>query len=344
MDDIKKHEELVEYYLDHNDTEGAIKSLLFLVAKYAKQKNMDKAEELRERIIEIDPMALSEALRANDFIEEAKRKPIDKHHREIWDDLYSRLTENEAQALYSELKEATFPADTYIFKQGEMNSCLYFINEGHAKHIFMQGDKESFISKIGPGSVAGDDTFFNALVCTTSVITLSRVASHYLERDILHKWKKTHPALENKVKEFCQSHVQVHELLKNNAMDRRSQRRAPLQGKVYIKLVNDAGQPVGKTLVGTLSDLSPGGISFYIKSRQRDSAQLLLGRNLNVRFQLPPEMHDVTRNGLTIGVRYHADGYNMEQNEYSVHLKFAEELNSKLISAVEKYSRQVSNF
>ncbi len=338
MEDLVKQEELVQKYIRAGNHDAAIKSLLFLITRYAQQKNFAKAESLREKIIEIEPMALTEAIKANQIIEEARLKKVDRGHTEIWADLYNTLTVDEGQLLFSDMRETILPPDETIFRQGEMNSRLYFFNSGHAKHIFTQGNREMFIKKLGPGNFAGEDTFFDASVCTTSLVTMSRVKVSFLERSVLEKWKTAAPALEDKLYDFCQRGVKINELLSHNAMDRRSQRRINITGRVLIRMVNDQGQPVGKTLAGSLSDISEGGLSLFIQAKERSSAHMLLGRPLNVRFNLPPDMREVNRNGLTIGIRYHAAGYEM-RSHYSVHLRFDEKINPEEIRRAEQFLR-----
>jgi len=338
MEDLSKQEELVKKYIRAGNHDAAIKSLLFLITRYAQQKNFAKAESLREKIIEIEPMALTEAIKANQIIEDARMKRVDRGHTEIWSALYDSLTVDEGQLLFADMREQVYRPDEMIFRQGEMNSRLFFINLGQAKHIFSQGNREMFIKKIVPGNVAGEDTFFDASVCTTSLVTMGRVKLSFLEREILAKWKTAAPALEEKLYEFCQKGDKVPDLLSRNAMDRRTQRRVNMTGRVLIRMVNEEGEPVGKTLAGALSDISEGGLSLFIQAKERSSAHMLLGRQLNIRFNMPPDMREVNRNGLSIGIRYHAAGYEM-RSHYSVHLRFDDKINPEEILRAEKFLR-----
>ncbi|MBU0483553.1 MAG: cyclic nucleotide-binding domain-containing protein [Proteobacteria bacterium] len=338
MDDIARHRELVNKYVRENNNIAAIKSLLFLIARYADNKDFRRAEALREKIIELDPMSLSEIIKANEIIDEARRMPVDKTHRDIWADLYEKLNADESNTLYVDMEDLTFGPDEVIFNQGDMNSKLYFINSGQVKHLFHINSRDLFIKKLTPGSIAGDDTFFDASVCTTSLVTLSRVKLSYVDREVLAKWKQSAPALESKLQDYCLGQEKIHNLLKKNAMDRRGQRRTNLSGKVLIKLVNEDGQPVGKTLGGILADISIGGLSFFIKARQKASAQQLLGRTLNVQFLLPPSMQEIDKNGTAIGVNFNLDNFQIK-NDYSVHIKFDKKLTPAQLAAAEQSNR-----
>lgn len=338
MDDFSKHKELVNQYVQQNNIPAAIKSLLFLIGRYAEKKNFAQAESLREKIIELDSMALSEIIKANEIIEDAKRKPIDEDHQDTWADLYSSLTPDEANTLFVDLQDDYFSPGEIIFSQGEIKTRLFLINQGQAKHLYVQGNREYFIKKVGPGAIAGANTFFDASVCTTSLVTLTGVKVSYLDREILKQWRQTRPDLEKKLRKYSNTHGQIHHLLKRNAQDRRSQKRIPLSGRILVRLVNDNDEPVGKTLGGSLADISVGGLSFVIKAREKDSAQLLLGRKLNVQFLLPPYMQEVDKNGLAIGVTYNTTSYE-EKRDYSVHIKLDENFKPGTLNDVAKSAK-----
>ncbi len=338
MDDISKHEELVEKHVSQGNTDDAIKSLLFLITKHAQGQDFDTAEALREKIITIDPMALTDAIKAHEIIERAKSSPSDQGHMEIWSKLYDTLTIDEANTLFNDLKEIDYQPGQMIFEQGGTNSNLYFCNSGHAKHLFDQDRKEIFIKKLSAGGIAGEDTFFDASHCTTSLVAIDKVKMQYLDRETLVLWQTSSPDLGAKVKAYCDKEDKVYDLLKRNAMDRRNQRRVELPGRVLIKLVNEEGMPIGKTLRGNMGDVSVGGVSFHIGVKDRAHAQLLLGRRLHVKFSMPPTMAYVERLGLALGVRFQGHGEG-DKDDYSVHIKFEKMLGDREVIEAEKFQK-----
>jgi CRP-like cAMP-binding protein len=343
-EEISNQELLVEKYIQDGNNEEAIKNLLFLITKHAQQRDFETAEAMREKIISIDPMALSEAIQAQEIIDSIKMKPADSSHMEIWSELYERLTVDEANALYNEMDEVTYNAGQTIFEQGGENSNLYFIDSGVAKYLFTEGKREMFIKKINPGTIAGTDTFFEVGKTTCSLVAIDRVKVRCLPSETLLRWEGTLPALEPKLRDFCSREEQVYELLKKNSMDRRKQLRVLLPGRILIKLVNNDGKPVGKTLRGDTGDVSVGGISFYIQVNNRKQAKMLLGHDLFLRFNMPPNMKQVERIGMVLGVRQQQSGDTYEgqkRDRYSIHIKFGEMLAETSIREAAKYLKML---
>jgi CRP-like cAMP-binding protein len=338
MSDISKHEEMVEQYRKEGNIKEAITSLLFLITKYALKHDFSKAESLREKIIALDPMALSEAIRAQEIIDTARLKPKDQGPMEIWSALYDQLNLDEANALFNETHEVIFRPGQKIFEQGIKSNNLYFINAGQAKHLYTQGDREMFIKRVGPGNVAGEENFFDGSHCTSTLVAIDRVKANYVTRDSLLHWRTTVPQLGAKLKNFCAKEERINDLLKRNSMDRRVQRRVVFPGRVLIKVVDAAGVPVGKTMQGKIGDVSIGGVSFFIKAADREHAQMLLGNKLYLRFNMPPNMVEFERIGLALGVKHHP-GATDDLEKFSVHIKFDRWLSDKDIIETERFLR-----
>ena len=69
MGDVTEHEQLIEQYLQENNKEAAVQLLVELITKNAKDKNFDQAECLRDKLIEIDSMAVNEIVKTGEVIE-----------------------------------------------------------------------------------------------------------------------------------------------------------------------------------------------------------------------------------------------------------------------------------
>ena len=168
-------------------------------------------------------------------------------------------------------------------------------------------------------------------MCTTSLITLSNVNLKYLPKDALLKWKKEIPTLEKKLSEFCVGFPNATALLKSKKMDRRAIKRVKISGKGLFKLLNRAGEPIGKTFKGELADISVGGLSFEIRISKEDTARLLLGRRISIAFsnrkRIPPV--SIEQNGIIVGV------YPFPFEDYSIHVKFDKMLDPSTINAIQ---------
>ncbi len=336
MDDLSKQEELVHQYVEENNNEAAIKLLFDLTVNYARKKNFAKAEALRERIYEIDALALNEIIKSGDIIEEEKSESIDQDHKNIWAELYDTMSSEEAYALYSAMKEGTHDPDQPIFEQSDRNSNLYFINQGNLKIVYSQEGKEILLGKLGAGDIAGEDTFFsNTAFCTISLITQSKVKFNFLEKAILLKWKDEFPSLESRLYNYCIKTGMVrdlHDLLKKKNLDRRMQKRVNISERAVIQFLNASGNPDGKAFKGNLLDISVGGVSFFLRISKKETAHLLLDRKLNIRLTFPTDktQQKIDQNGTVVGVRERILG------KHSVHVKFDKMLSEKLIELIEK--------
>ena len=84
MINLDESERLVERNINKGDISAAVKLLYEMIVQCAKEKKFLKAEELRESMLEADPMALDEIIRSAEIIEEEKSQALDPIHIEIW--------------------------------------------------------------------------------------------------------------------------------------------------------------------------------------------------------------------------------------------------------------------
>jgi CRP-like cAMP-binding protein len=331
VNELSQQEALVDQHVKENNTEAAVKLLFDLIVRYAREKDFAKAEALRERLSEVDAMALTEIIRSGEIIEEEQKESIDQNHMDIWSELYGALTAEETNALYYAMKECTYDADQFVFRQGERNTSLYFIDQGQLRMIASKGGIEILLKTLGSCDIGGQDTFFSNTVCTSSLMTLSRTKLHVLNKDVLSKWQDEAPSLESKLHDYCLRFEKVDQLLEQKGLDRRSQTRVNISGKGVIQLLNVSGSPVGKAFKGNLSDISVGGLSFFVRISRRQTASLLLGRNLNIKFNLPEgaSQHKFDQNGTIVAVRSHPF------EDYSIHVKFDKTLSERVVGEIQ---------
>ena len=115
-----------------------------------------------------------------------KGDAIDKEHLDIWSDLYQNLTPEEMNALFYSLKMVKHPPNHMVYNQGEIRSCLYFIDQGRLKMFYSHGEKASLLKTLGAGDIFGEDTFFYSdSFCSASVITDSPAKIYVLFKDRL---------------------------------------------------------------------------------------------------------------------------------------------------------------
>jgi hypothetical protein len=153
MGDLSEHEKLIEQYLGEDNTEAAVQLISELIIKSAEEKNFKQAEALRDRLFEVDSMALKEIVKTGEIIETEKSKAIDKGHLDTWSGLYASLVAEETNALFYGMQPEEIPANHMLFKQGDICSRLYFIDEGRLKMFYRQEDKAILLKTLGMPSV-----------------------------------------------------------------------------------------------------------------------------------------------------------------------------------------------
>ncbi len=326
MEDAVSQEKLLEKYIKQNEKELAVKLLFDLIAKHAQANHFSKADALREKLFEVDSLALNEIVKSAEIIESAKIAAIDPVHRQAWSDLYDKLTKEETTALYYGMQKASYETEQIIFRQGQMNSKLFFINAGALK-MFYHKDKHGILLKtLGPGDIAGEDTFFANSTCTTSMMAHSAVNLNFLEKTVLQKWRTEAPNLANQLQDYCLQRELIKDLLQKKELERRAHRRYALSANAAIRIVD---RPAMKVFKGDLSDISASGISFIMNTSPK-SAELLLGCRLNLKFVLPegfPETR-IDQNGCIVGI------HGRMFNEYLVNVKWDEPLDSGILDRI----------
>ena len=314
------------------DTDTAVKLLFDLIVDQAKRKNFKKAEELRDRLYDVDAMALTEILKAGEIIEQEKTESIDQDHLEIWPELYNTLSEEETNALFHALKEVTYDIDQTVFEQGTPNRNLYFITAGSLKLVYQDDEREILLKTLEPGDVAGHATFFSISMCTTSLHTLSNVTLNVLSQTALEEWEESFPALKSKLEDYCLTLDKSRDLIKAQGIDRRKYERFRVKGKILVQLLSKKHQPMGKPFKGDIADISEGGLSFFIITSKRETARTLLGRRLGMKFLIPTRAAPLKtfQQGTVICVNYHL------KNDYSIHVSFDGELPAGIAGAIKR--------
>ena len=326
MENVVSQKRLLEKYIKENKKEAAVKLIFDLIAKHVRANQFAKADELREKLFEVDSMALPEIVKSGEMIETAKIAAIDADHRQAWSHLYDKLTKEETVALYYATKPASYETGQVIFRQGEMNSNLYFINSGKIKMFYHKDKHRIFLKSMGPGDIAGDDTFFTHSTCTTTIVAHSAVKLNYLAKTILQKWRSESPNLVNKLQDYCARQRPIRDMLQKKELERRACRRYALSGNAVIRIKDRPGIKVFK---GDLSDISASGISFVMNTSSK-SAELLLGCRLNIKVTRPEGSSEmkIDQDGRIVGV--HSQMF----NEYLANVKWEEPLDSGVVERI----------
>ncbi len=325
MSDLSEKEKQVDVLLGQGKKKAAVALLFQLVTEYARRKNFPRAEAMRDRIYDADDMALNEIIKSGEIIEQEKSQGIDQKHRVTWAKLYNGLTTEEANTLYYALKsnKKKYEPDAPVFRQGQHMPHLFFIDQGQVKQFYSQNDGEKLLGNLGPGEIAGLDSFFNISVCTTSLVTLTRACTTSLSPEDYRRWQETMPTLATKIRHFCDEMESAIQIMRKKGMNRREHSRLKMDGPIGYQVLRHNGQPLGREFRGDIADISVGGLSFFMKTSNKQQALLLLGRRLKVRFG--PAVSETIQTGIITGVIHHLF------TDYSIHLKFDTPVSQALV-------------
>ncbi len=331
--DLSKQEEQVENDIQAGNTVAAVKGLFELIVFYAKKKDFQKAETLRDRLYDTDPMALTEIINANEIIEQEKAGIINIDHRKTWSKLYDQLSTENGGILFHSLQELENEGGQTIYRQGDRNNRLYFVNQGQLKMIHEKEDEEVLIKTLVAGDIFGQDSFYSINVCTTSVVTMSPVSLSYLDRDVVERWRTEHHVLESQLRQYSLSEDAIEGILEAKGLDRRTHKRLKTSTKVSSQVISpETNRPLSRAFFGVLTDISRGGLCFYIHTKNRKTVQALMGRRVRLNVEIPTtkDPAKIKLVGVVQGAQTHPF------DKYSIHLEFLSPLKDAQMNLIQQ--------
>lgn len=307
--------------LRQNKKDQALSTLLELITTSAKKRNFQKAEELRDWLIEIDAMALNQIIRSADIIEEEKKASISKQHLGTWKQLIHAVSAEAFSAIFHSSSLRKYGNGDEIVKQGDIQSTLYFVNSGkvliHAKFK----ERSESITTLEEGSVFGVDTFFEVSVWTVSAKSLGAELIE-LPYSPFSKLRENYPALEAKLQDYCKQFQSTKRFFDRTRKNRRKYPRKAGSNRVTFVPLNDNGSESGKNAKGDLLDISQGGLSLSFHASQKQAAADLLAKNVNIAIQCGLSTQTVKRTGTVKAI----GGHDPIGNRYSMHVEFQQPL------------------
>lgn len=307
----------IDVLVANNNKAEALKVIIALIETATQNKQFDKAEALQEWLLQIEPMALAESIRATELIEESKIALIDQDFYHTWETIVDILTTEEFIALHHSMNCRNYANGEHIVKQGQIHAELFFINTGRVQLYTHIDGREIPIKMIQEGGLIGHDTFFELSVWTSSA--KSEGAEVYtLSFDNLQKLEKRFPGIESKLSDYC-GHIDTSTtLLKKMRRSRRQLERKVISGKISFVLVRADGKKTDIEGRGDILDISQGGICFIVHSSQRKNTHQLFGKQISLMVKRSNATPPIERNGKILAVRDH----DIIGNAYSVHVQF----------------------
>jgi hypothetical protein len=315
---LSAHEAKVEQYIQTGRTEKAVELLYQLATLSAKKGLFQKSETYRDRLYEVDSMALSRIVAVNEAIEKQKSRLMPPDYRKLWASFFEKLSEQEANAFFFSLTKTEVDSERIILRQGKQNQRLFLVQRGQLKAVYIDNEKELLLRKLDSGDIFGEDTFFSINVCTATIKTLTPVRLSYIKHADLEQLAEEHASLVPNLKKICMTGRSLTDIIRQKGIERRSFKRYNLNCKVWFQLLEtDNPKALNRSITAELWDISKHGLSFYLHSKNREAVRNLIGRSLGVKFNLNIDGEDKTI--ATAGVVQGVGSHPLE--EYSIHLQ-----------------------
>jgi len=315
---------------DRDNSEERIKKVFEEIQDAAYKKDFQRAEALRERLMEQSPSALTEIIKSAEIIEEEKAAGIDSDHLAIWDELYSVLTQEEKNGLFYALKRVVVPPKKIILTHGAYNTRLFFIDSGKVTIIFPRKGKNTVLAQLGKGSLLGEYSFTSISLCSATAVSHTEVVLYYLENSATDDWPEKLPGLYDKIIDYCLKHGSLEEISRWKSLEKRNKPRYTVSGPLKGRLLNREGRKTETSLRGELSDISLEGCAFEIKLSKKEIARALLGRHLllNFSFEIDGECFAFERIGKVVKVSFYM------HNDYCMHVQFSKAIKKATLERI----------
>lgn len=263
--------------------ERIIKDLFDKIIIAAEAGDFETAEKLRERLIETDPMAVAEAIQSAELIEKEMSAAIDKDHLATWADLYESLTSEERNGLFHSLKKYAVKSKKMLLKQGTLNNRLFFIEKGIVNiRLPEEPGKFKVLAQLGKGDILGEYSFAIIALCSATAVTSGEVQLRCLENKSTENWNKKYPELYGKIMDYCYHHGNMEQIKARTEREDRKFQRYAVKGRVKAVLLDRAGEKTKITLDGELENISRSGVSFSIRSNNKETVKKLLTRSFSL--------------------------------------------------------------
>jgi CRP-like cAMP-binding protein len=333
VDTLTTPEIQVEQFIQNGRNDKAVELLVKLALACARKGDIARSEGFRDRIYELDEMALMHIVKVNEAIEAQKDKLFTPDYRRQWAPIFEKLSAEEARAFFGALKTLDIESEHVVLEQGRPNDRLFLVNHGQLKVVYADQDKDLLVNTLGSRDIFGQETFFSINVSTVTVKTISPVHLSYMDRATLERLKGRGNLSEDNLKRACRTGLSLPERLRQKGLDRRSGKRIQLNLKISFQLLSSSRKAgMSRAITAELWDISTSGLSFYFGSKNRETVRSLIGHTIGVRFTvtIDGQPKTVAVTGIVHGVESHP------LDEYSVHLKLKRHFSDAALKAIQQ--------
>ena len=173
--------------VEQDKREEAGKLLFELITDCARGGDINNANRLRDMLYDVDPMALTNIIKANEIIDEAMSGSISEDFSKAWSELQEALTQDEFMGLYHSLEKHEVGEKKTVVKAGSKLDALFLVNKGNLRVIGHCGGKNVELKVLEPGTMISENCF-QPSIWTVSLVTISSAELFVLRQKKQWRW------------------------------------------------------------------------------------------------------------------------------------------------------------
>lgn len=281
---------------------------------FVERKDYRHAKDCYNKILAVNPLALSEIIRIGDFIERSVYESIDVEHKTTWTEFYKDLSREVIVDFYTELEVVPLRAGEALFRQRDINDRLFFIDSGNIGLYIETKFAKTLLTILSPGEFVGVEGFLCNSYCSGTAQAESPTVLRALKLSDYQQWPPAFNMLSGKINTMVvKQRERVSAMIKKTDIQRRRHERYTPHERVSVKVNFPA---FNKNFQTELVNVSLGGAAVL---GHIDSAlfRQLLGSATELNYAAKNEnVFDKSFKAEVVGVE---PKYN---HNYSVHLQF----------------------
>lgn len=290
---------------------------------FVERKDYWHAKDCYNKIMEVNPLALSEIIRVADFIERSVYDNISTDHRAAWKELYNDLPRETAVAFCMGLEEVLLKPGEVLFHQRDLNDRLFLIDSGSIGLYAETKFDKIQLATLRPGEFVGIEGFWFNTYCSNTAQAESPTVLRALKLSDHQKWPSSFNALSTKMNFMAEKQQErISEVIKKTAIQRRRYERYAPNNRVYVEM---KFPDFNKKFRAELLNVSFGGVA-ALGRIDPDIFRRILGAVTELNFVTKKQNFESVFNKTFVAEVVGAvPKYN---HNYSIHLQFKDLLES----------------
>lgn len=290
---------------------------------FIERKDYKHAKDCYNKIMAVNPLALSEIIRIGDFIERSAYDNIDSEHKTTWTELYRELPREVIVDFYTELEAVLLKPGEVLFRQRDINDRLFFIDSGNIGIYIETKFVKTPLTILRPGELVGIEGFLFNTYCSNTAQAESPTVLRALKVSDYQQWPSTFNILSGKINSMVEKQRErVSDIIKKTDIQRRRHERYTPNHQVSVKINFPA---FNKNFQTELINVSLGGAE-VLGHIDSGLFRQLLGCETELNYATKKESNESVFNK-----SYMAEVVNVVpkyNHNYSVHLQFKNLLES----------------